>query len=305
MASDKLIRNLPERHRTSRAVPSGPVARRAWGLTMAVGVAGASVGVFGAGPAAADPVSLKLRYICSVVHDRPGTVQIDSDVPKSAVVGKPTPTFVIRAAVPVNAADTRGLRKARITTIEGTVEAKVRVTAPEGGTNLVVPFRVARTSVPASGPFLVKMTGVAPRHTFSQPGRAKITVGDLTAHVIASGVLTVKLDVPCRLDPGQNNVVAWLDITGTRTKTGPAPSRTTGPASSTMSDTATSGTTGSQNPSDGARAGATTEGSASPSGSLATTGSQGTTSLIQLVAGAVVLGTLAVAAAFRFRSHSR
>ncbi|GGR27571.1 DUF6801 domain-containing protein [Streptomyces netropsis] len=299
MASDKPIQGLRERHRSSRAVPSGPVARRALGLTMAVGVAGASVGIFGAGPAAADPVSLKLRYVCSlpVIPDRPGTVEVDSDVPKSAAVGKPTPKFAIRAAVPVNAADTEGLHKAGIKTIKGTVEAKVRVTAPEGDTNLRVPFHVARTNVPGSGPFSVKMTGVAPRLTFSQPGRAKITVGDLIMHVTASGGMTVKLNVPCRLDTGQNNVVALLDITGTRTTTGPTPSR--------MPDTATSGTTGSQNRSEGARAGATTEGPGRPSGSLATTGSQGITRLIPLATGAVVLGTLAVAAAFRFRSRSR
>ncbi|MFI6700104.1 DUF6801 domain-containing protein [Streptomyces sp. NPDC050509] len=297
MASDKLIQNLGERHRPFRAALSGRVARSVLGLTMAVAVAGVSVGILGAGPAAADPVSLKLRYTCSVqvIPDRSDTVKIDSDVPKSAAVGKPTPKFVIHAAVPVNAADTKGLRRAGIKTIEGTVEAKVRVTAPGGDTNLRVSFHVARTNVPESGPFLVKTTGVAPKLTFSQPGRAKITVGDLIMHVTASGGMTVKLDVPCRLDTGQNNVVALLDITGT----------TTGPAPSKMPDTATSGTTGSQNPGEGVRAGATTEDSASPSGSLATTGSQGIASLIPLVTGTFVLGTLAAAAAFRFRSRSR
>ncbi|MFF3547183.1 DUF6801 domain-containing protein [Streptomyces platensis] len=299
MASDKLIQNLPERHRASRAVPSRPVARRALGLTMAVGVAGASVGIFGAGPAAADPLSRELRYTCSVlaVHDRSGTVKIDSDVPKSAAVGKPTPKFAIRAAVPVTAADTRGLRRAGIKSIQGTVDAKVRVTAPEGDTHLSVLFHVARTNVPASGPFLVKATGAAPSRTFSRPGRAKITIGDLIMHVTASGVMTVKLDVPCTLDARQNRVVASFGIAGTGTATGSDPSETT--------DRATSGTAGSQNPSEGARAGATTEGSAAPSGNLATTGSQGTTRLIALAAGTVVLGTMAVAAAFRFRSRSR
>ncbi|WJY37879.1 hypothetical protein QT196_11595 [Streptomyces sp. P9-2B-2] len=299
MASDKLIQNLREQHRTSRAVPSGPVARRAWGLTMAVGVAGASVGVFGAGPAAADPLSLELRYTCSVLaaHDRPATVKIDSDVPTSAAVARPTPKFVIRAAVPVKAADTKGLRRAGIKTIQGTVEAKVRVTAPEGDTNLRVPFHVARTHVPESGPFLVKATGAAPSRTFSQPGRAKITIGDLTVHVTASGVMTVKLDVPCKLDPRQHHVVASLGITGKGTTAGPDPSGT--------AETATSGTTGSQSPGGGGRAGATTEGPAGPSANLATTGSQGTTRLIALAAGTVVLGTMAVAAAFRFRSRSR
>lgn len=299
MASDRLIQNLRGRHRASRAVPSGPATRRALGLMMAAGVAGASVGVFGAGPAAAGPVSLELRYVCAVqmFPDRAGTVEIDPDVPTSAVVGKPTSKFVIRAAVPVNEADANGLRSAGIEVIKGTVDAKVRVKAPGGDTNLKVPFQVAKTDVPESGPFSVEATGVAPRLTFSRPGRAKITVGDLIAHINASGSMTVQLDVPCRLDSGQNNVVASLHITGTRATTGPTPSK--------VPDTATSGTAGAPNPSEGARAGATTEGSAGPSGDLATTGSQGIMSLIPLVAGTVVLGALAVAAAFRFRSRTR
>ncbi|MGS2589918.1 DUF6801 domain-containing protein [Streptomyces hebeiensis] len=313
MASDKLIQNSREqreqreqrekceKRRTSRgascAVPSGPVARRAWGLTMAAGVAGASVGVFGTGPAAANPVPLTLRYRCSVpgVFERSGTVRIDTNVPESAAVGKPTPKFAIRAVVPVNAADAGELRKAHIKSIKGTVQAKIRVTAPKSVTDRTVPFDVVSTNVPASGPFSVKATGTAPRLTFSRPGRAEDTVGDLVLRVTASGAFTVKLDVPCKLEAGQNNVLASFDIAGTGTTTGPAPSGT--------SATATSGTTGSRNPSEGVRSGATTEGSAAPSGSMATTGSQGARSLIPPAAGSVVLGAIAVAAAFRFRSR--
>ncbi|MER7349260.1 DUF6801 domain-containing protein [Streptomyces aurantiacus] len=313
MASDKLIQNLRGQHRTSPSVPSGPAARSALRLTLAIGVAGAGLGVCGAGPAVADPVSLELGYTCSVpvVRERSGTVKIDSDVPKSTPVGKPTSEFVIRASVPVNAADTRGLRRAGIKTIKGTVDAKFRVRAPEGDTNLNVPFQVATANVPASGPFLVKATAAAPKRTFSRPGKAKITVGDLVMHVTASGVLTVKLDVPCRLGAGQNNVVASFDITGTGTGTGAGtgtgtgPGTTTGPAPSETAGAGTSGTTGSQNPSEVAKAGAPKEGSAADSGDLATAGSQGTTRLIPLAAGAVVLGTISVAAVVRFRSRGR
>ncbi|WP_158712297.1 DUF6801 domain-containing protein [Streptomyces sp. NRRL F-5135] len=297
MASEKPTQDLRERHRTSRAILSRPVARRTWGLTVAAGVAGASVGVFGAGPAAADPAPLELRYTCSVpgVFERSGTVRIDANVPKSAAVGKPTPTFVIRAAVPVNAADARGLRDAGIRTIEGTVKAKVRVTAQDEVINRTVPFHVVSTNVPASGAFSVKATGTAPRLTFNRPGSAKVSVGDLVLRVTARGALTVELDVPCKLKAGQNNVLASFDIARTGTRTVPAPSEAT--------DTAASGTAGSRNPSEGAKAGATTEDSADLSGSMATTGSQGTRSLIPAAAGSVVLGAIAVAAAFRFRSR--
>ncbi|WP_425424342.1 DUF6801 domain-containing protein [Streptomyces lushanensis] len=272
------------------------------------------MGVVGTGPAAANPVSLKLRYTCSVplIHDRSGTVTIDSDVPKSAAVGRPTPKFVIRAGVPVNAADTRGLRRAGIRTIEGTVEAKVHVTAPEGSTTITVPFHVVRTNVPASGPFLVRATGTAPRRTFSRPGKVRITVGDLILRVTARGSMTVRLKVPCRLNSGQNNVMASLDITRTRTATGPASSGTTpgpgpyraiGPALSTVPDTAASGATGRRNPGEDARTGGASQGPAAPAGSLAATGSEGITHLIPPTAGTVVLGTLAMATAFHARSR--
>ncbi|MEV7872156.1 hypothetical protein AB0P17_39995 [Streptomyces sp. NPDC088124] len=307
MASDNLIQNLRERHRTSRAAPSGRVARRALGLTMALGVTGASIGVFGAGPAAADSVSRKLRYTCSasVIHWS-GTVNFIPNVPKLAVVGTPTPKFVIRVEVPVTAADARELRNFGVKTIKGTVKAKVRVSAPEGDTHRTVPFHVARTDVPASGPFVIKATGDAPKLTFSRPGPANITVGDLIANVSVGGAVNLTVEVPCKLDGGQNNTVASFDITETRTTTKPSPSK--------APDTATSGTTGSQSPSEGVRAGAPTEDSAGsagspattagPSGSLATTGSQGVTSLIPLATGTAALGTLVAAAAFRFRRRS-
>ncbi|MFF3630831.1 DUF6801 domain-containing protein [Streptomyces sp. NPDC002164] len=300
MANVKLIQNPCEQPAASRSVLRGPVVRGAWGLVVTAGVLGTSAGVFGVVPAAAEPVSRTLRYTCSVpmADERQGTVKIDSDVPKSATVGMPTPKFVIRAAVPVSAADARELRKAGIKTITGTVDAKVHVTAPGVETDLGVPFQVARTSVPASGPFQVKATGVAPTRTFTRPGGARITVGDLTAHVTASGgIVTVKLDLPCGLDPGQNNVVASFDVAGAGTTTGPAPSGT--------ADTATSRTAGSRNPSDDARTDTTPEGSADPSGAMAETGSRGTRTLVALAAGSAVLGALAVAAAFRSRSRGR
>ncbi|MFF2009681.1 DUF6801 domain-containing protein [Streptomyces sp. NPDC058195] len=300
MANVELIQNPCGRQAASRFVPRGPVARAAWGLVVTAGVMGTGVGVFGAVPAAAEPVSRTLRYTCSVpmADERRGTVEIDSDVPKSAAVGKPTPKFAIHAVVSVGEADARALRKAGIKTITGTVDAKAHVTAPGVETDLGVPFQVARTSVPASGPFRVEATGVAPTRTFTRPGGARITVGDLTAHVTASGgIVTVKLDLPCGLDPGQNNVVASFDVAGAGTTTGPAPSG--------AADTATPGTSGSRNPGDGAGTSTAPEGPADPSGAMAETGSRGTRILVPLAVGSALLGTLAVAAAFRFRSRGR
>ncbi|MEV8455707.1 DUF6801 domain-containing protein [Streptomyces sp. NPDC052095] len=275
-------------------------------MTAAAVVAFAGVGVFGAGSAAADPAVSALRYTCSISKEeqRRGEVRIDADVPASAVVGEATPKFVIHATVPVSAADASELRKALVTEISGTVDVQAKVTAPgTGDTPVSVRFRAARTSVPASGAFVIKATGTAPTRTFDKPGRATIVVGDLKAHVSARmGFVTFKVGLPCSLDPGQNNVVASLDVVGKGGATaGPAPSGTAGAS--------TSGTTGA---SQGREEGGTKPDTAGekPSGSsgaMAETGSRGTGTLIPLAVGTAALGAVACAAValFRFRSRSR
>lgn len=130
----------------------------------------------------------------------------------------------IHAGAPVSAALTSGLNLIGVKTIEGTVEAEARVDAPQGDGHLILPFQVPRVSGPKSGPFRLKATGTAPSRTFSQPGKAKISVGDLVLHVVprdASGrVFPRKTDVPCKLNPGQNSVVASFDITRTKAPAG-------------------------------------------------------------------------------------
>ncbi|MGW2849711.1 DUF6801 domain-containing protein [Streptomyces sp. NPDC001274] len=308
MAHDELIRNphARERRATSRAARPGPAGRGARGLTAAAVVAFAGVGVFGAGSAVADPAAPALRYTCSLSKEeqRRGEVRIDADVPASAVVGEATPKFVIHATVPVSAADASELRKAHVEELSGTVDVRARVTAPgTGGTPVSVRFRVARTSVPASGAFVIKATGAAPTRTFDKPGRATIAVGDLKAHVSARvGPLTLEVGLPCSLDPGQNDVVASFDIVGKGgATTGPAPSGTAGAS--------TSGTTGASQgrENDGTKPDTAGEKPSGPSGAMAETGSRGTGILIPLAVGAAALGAVACAAAalFRVRSRSR
>ncbi|MFJ6014036.1 DUF6801 domain-containing protein [Streptomyces sp. NPDC092952] len=262
--------------------------------------------MFGTGSAAADPAAPALRYTCSVSKEeqRRGEVRIDADVPASAVVGEATPKFVIHATVPVSAADAGELRRLGVTEVSGTVDVQARVTAPgTGDTPLTVRFRVARTSVPASGAFAVKATGNAPTRTFDTPGRATIAVGDLKAQVSARmGLVTIQIGLPCSLDPGQNDVVASLDVTekGGAT-TGPAPSGTAG--------TSTSGTTGASQgqEEDGTKPDTAGEKPSGSSGAMAETGSRGTGTLIPLAVGSAALGAVACAAValFRFRSRSR
>jgi hypothetical protein len=275
------------------------VTSKAFGLATAVGVTGGIMGVFGAGPAAADPMSLTLGYTCSVQSiSVPITVRLDADAPKSLKVGEPTPKFDIHATMPLSAADTKRLGKIGIRTVEGTVDAKIHVAAPEFSRDVTVPFTVARTHLPGSGSFDVKATGVAPAFHFSQPGTGKITIGDLNAHItVESNVINAHLNVPCRLEAGRSTVVTSFPIAGLGTTTGPSALGTPGAATSGTTGPTTSGGTG-------AKVDGTTR-SNDPSGRLATTGSQGINSLIPLAVGSVLLGTLAMAVACRFRSRGR
>ncbi|SMQ19947.1 hypothetical protein SAMN06272771_6418 [Streptomyces sp. Ag82_O1-12] len=255
MKTGKQIQNLPERRGLVRAVLSGPVARSSFRLATGVAVAGGIVGVLGVAPAVADPVSRTLRYTCSnrLIENLPVAVRLQADIPKSTAVGRPTPKFVVNAAVPVNADATKILGKVGVKTVEGTVDARVSVGAPEGDVDVTFPTNV-RADVPASGPFYAKATGSAPALTFRQPGSAKIIVGDLVARLTprdVSGEVTFpgKIDARCKLDAGQNNVLASFHITGTRTTTGPFAPGTSGtsdttPSSPSAADETASGPSG-------------------------------------------------------------
>ncbi|GFE25063.1 hypothetical protein Sliba_55160 [Streptomyces nigrescens] len=348
MRTGKRNQNLSERRGTARG--AGSVARGAMGLATAVGVAGGMLGVFGAGTAAAAPTSLTLRYRCAFpyVGAQPVTMKIDSDIPKSAVVGRPTPKFRIDAVVPVSSDRTKVIRLAGVRSIEGTADAKALVTAPQGDLDVSLPFDVSRTNVPESGSFHVKATGAAPARTFTRPGSAKITIGDLTLRLAlkdARGNPTGpgEVDAPCTLDAGQNNVVASFGITGAKTPSGSVTSGATGTAGAGAPGAQTSGSTGStgsttdgttrsttsgpsgtragspsgdraadpaKTPSGGAKGGATTDGSTTDgsTGAFTSTGATSrpdTEDLVLLAVGTLVVGTVAVAAVFRFRSRGR
>ncbi|MET9882988.1 DUF6801 domain-containing protein [Streptomyces sp. NPDC006430] len=192
-------------------------------------------------------MSLTLRYTCStgLIGNLPVTVRIHSDVPESAEVGKPTPTFPVNAVVPVPADAAKVLGTIGVTTVEGTVEAQARVAAPEGDSRVKVPVDV-KAGIPAAGSFDIEASGSAPALTFRRAGSARITVGDLVAHLAlkdASGdvVYPGEIDAQCTPDAGQNNVLASFRITGTSTGTGTDTSQTASGATGTAGTAAAPG----------------------------------------------------------------
>jgi hypothetical protein len=217
----------------------------------------ASVGVWGAGLAAADPAGVTLHYTCSLAPypDQPMTAQVTWDGPTSAVVGQATRAVAVTATATIGPAVTWALGQVGAATIEGSADGPGMVVAPEGNVSTALEMTALRTDVPASGPLIVQATGTTPRFVFHQPGHATVTVGnDFTAHVTlrdANGNPTGpgEVDPSCTLDPGQSTVVTSFDITSpvvptpprtTKTKTAGTGTRETitpGPSGSTSAPT--------------------------------------------------------------------
>ncbi|WP_146051278.1 DUF6801 domain-containing protein [Streptomyces noursei] len=204
------------------------------------------VGVIGAGAAAAQPLARTFDYTCSafVIGDQSFSVEINSGIPNSVAVGAPSKTITVKAVATVGAGFTQWLARAGMKTLGGTVDARAHVAAPQDDFDVAVPFRMATTSVPASGPFKVTATASATTRTFSHPGRGTVTAGGLTLHLLAknaAGTVALGGDTQCTLNPGQSNVVASFDIT----KPSPVPSDTPSPSTGSATSATPRPTTGS------------------------------------------------------------
>ncbi|WP_405889644.1 DUF6801 domain-containing protein [Streptomyces sp. NBC_00133] len=226
------------RHRTAGSTRryGEPVAL---GIAATVTAAVSIVGASGSRTASAEPVSLTLHYTCtfSGLGNQPVTMELESDIPNSMKVGKASPKSALDGVATVGASFTQLAALASAKTLEGSLDGNATVTAPQGSIPLTVPMTIPRTPIPPSGSFDVTARGTAPSLTFSRPGNAKVTVGDLTLHLTpkdANGRTTAvgTINAPCALDSGQNTVLQSLVITepvkATATTTGGASSGTTG-----------------------------------------------------------------------------
>ncbi len=283
--------------------------RIALGVVTALGTAVGIVGVSGAGTAAAQPASRTLKYTCKVpvIKNQPLTVKIDTDIPESVAVREASRKFAVGARTTVDAGLTAKVRMIGVKTVEGTVAADIGVSAPQGDRRIRVPLGIAKTSIPASGSFTVAATGAAPALTFSRPGHARITAGDIVLHVVgrkAGGGVLGAADVRCRLNAGQKKVVGSFEITGPGKAAGSTTSGTsaTSGTSGTSGTSATSGSSGTSGTS-GTNAKGTTASGVTPertsfatrgggTGNSATTG-QDTGHLVLPIVGTLVAGAVA------------
>ncbi|MEW2439861.1 DUF6801 domain-containing protein [Streptomyces caniferus] len=256
-----------------------------------------------------------MKYTCKVpvIKNQPLTVKIDADIPESVRVHEASRKFAIGARTTVDADLTAKLRLFGVKTVEGTVAAKVGVSAPQGDRRISVPLGITKTRIPASGSFTVAATGAAPALTFSRPGTARITAGDISLHVVgkkAGGGVLGQADVRCRLNAGQKNVVGSFEITGKGKATRSATSGTsaTSGASGPSGTSSTSGTSGT-NAKGATASGVTPERTSSAAhgaatGDTATTG-QDTRDLVLPIVGALVAGAVAFCIGSWLRSRRR
>ncbi|GHF52721.1 hypothetical protein FHX82_004204 [Amycolatopsis bartoniae] len=206
--------------------------------------------LLGGGVSSAAPASLTLNYTCPfpLIGTQTLPIRISADVPDTATVGEPTPAFDVTTVSTVPATATQGLTLVGAATVEGSAAASSTVTAPEGTIPVTVPATIPTTPVPASGSFDVTATGSAPSMTFTQPGTATITVGDvkLTLHpkrADGSDTGLGTFDSQCTQVPGQNNTLATITINGGGTTTEPTTTEPTTTEPTTTQPTTTEPTT--------------------------------------------------------------
>ncbi|MFD8567659.1 DUF6801 domain-containing protein [Streptomyces sp. NPDC059639] len=206
------------------------------------------VGAIGAGTAAAQQLSRTFGYTCTspVTGNQSFTAEVTANVPDTITVGQAGRAVTVNVVAKVNASFTQWMANAGMSTIEGTVDASAHVAAPHKQLDIAVPFRMTRTTAPASGPFKVRATAGVTTPTFSHPGRATVTTGGITLHLLAknaSGTAYLQADAPCTLNAGQSNVVTSFDITQASSAPSPTPHHSTG-AGVPAAPSRTTGSTG-------------------------------------------------------------
>lgn len=218
----------------TRALAGG--SRPRW-RTAAAASATAAV-VFGclAGPGASraeaansDPTTLQYHCVYPLIGSQALTVRITTSLPDSIGVGASTGAVTVRTVDTVSAGTTPALHQIGSATLEGTADAAVELTLPDGSPlPVTAPNTLARTGVPASGTFDIGTTGSITPLTFGRPGTVKATVGDLRLNVTprdAQGRTTGlgSFEADCTQDPGQSGVVATIDVTAADTQPPGAP----------------------------------------------------------------------------------
>jgi hypothetical protein len=173
--------------------------------------------------AASTPIDKELSFTCP--FPLIGKQKLDVEVKASfEVPSAPGGTFTttdLRVAVTVPDKSTRGLALVGAASIEGTASAGVTLANGSLTLPLGLPLTVAKTAVPASGPFTTQAAGSVPPVQLPNAGRTTLTIGGFSTRLTpkkADGSFTGlgSFTSDCTLDPGQDPVLLSFDLGATQ-----------------------------------------------------------------------------------------
>ncbi|MDQ7805111.1 hypothetical protein Q5425_15300 [Amycolatopsis sp. A133] len=173
-----------------------------------------------AAPAAAStPIDKKLSFTCPfpLIGQQRLDVAIKASFDVPAAPGGTFTTSDLAVSVTVPDKSTRGLALVGAASIEGTASAGVTLANGSLTLPLSLPLTVAKTAVPASGPFTTPATGSVPPVQLPNAGKTTLTIGDFSARLTpkkADGSFTGlgSFTSDCTLDPGQDPVLLSFDL---------------------------------------------------------------------------------------------
>lgn len=173
--------------------------------------------------AASTPIDKTLSFTCP--FPLIGLQKLDVEIKASfEVPSAPGGTFTtsgLAVAVTVPDKSTRGLALVGAASIEGTASAGVTLANGSLTLPLALPLTVAKTAVPASGPFTTSASGSVPPVQLPNAGRTTLTIGGFSARLTpkkADGSFTGlgSFTSDCTLDAGQDPVLLSFDLGASR-----------------------------------------------------------------------------------------
>ncbi|MEV7092532.1 DUF6801 domain-containing protein [Amycolatopsis sp. NPDC051045] len=172
--------------------------------------------------AASTPIDEKLSFTCPfpLIGKQRLDVEIKASFEVPAAPGGTFTTSDLAVSVTVPDKSTRGLALVGAASIEGTASAGVTLANGSLTLPLSLPLKVAKTAVPASGPFTTPASGSVPPVRLPNAGRTTLTIGGFSTRLTpkkADGSFTGlgSFTSDCTLDPGQDPVLLSFDLGGT------------------------------------------------------------------------------------------
>ncbi|WP_372664309.1 DUF6801 domain-containing protein [Amycolatopsis kentuckyensis] len=168
---------------------------------------------------ASTPIDKKLSFTCPfpLIGLQKLDVQVKASFEVPAAPGGTFTTDGLAVAVTVPDKSTRGLALVGAASIEGTASAGVTLANGPLTLPLALPLTVAKTAVPASGPFTTNASGSVPPVQLPNAGKTTLTIGGFSARLTpkkADGSFTGlgSFTSDCTLDPGQDPVLLSFDL---------------------------------------------------------------------------------------------